>query len=484
MEILFENQLTVKPKISFVLLDWSCRESFHTLQYLNQQSVPRDNYEIIWIEYYNRRSPEIRESLEDCTRQSKPPIVDQWIVMDLPEDIYYHKHLMYNVGILAACGRIVTLCDSDAMAQATFTESIIDSFDPSKNPGSQNPGIVLHHDEVRNIDKRHYPFDNLTFDEFLSGTCINWQNGTTTGLLDKQDPLHTRNYGASMSALRQDLISIGGADEYIDYLGHICGPYEMTFRLVNTGKKEVWHPREFLYHTWHPGTDGKNNHLGPHDGLNISSTALATQITKRLLPLQENPAIQTLRLTGGSSDDQHLIQQALNIDFSRWDLKSLNNTTQKRTVSLSKLKSILAQLMERAAPSIKKHKSLKGLLRAIFYTSFLYAKNLFNQNTQAQVNCKIFLDNLTAENFNDFAVLGTGEIAEHLYTLSKRSPLQIKGIYDTSPRGSFYDLKISPVEELGGYSGKVVLGTQVDKENRVNLLKNLGVPLNHIVILM
>ena len=67
--------------------------------------------------------------------------------------------------------------------------------------------------------------------------------GKTTGLLDNVDPLHTRNYGACMSALREDLLKIGGADEHIDYLEHICGPYEMTFRLVNAGKREVWYRR-------------------------------------------------------------------------------------------------------------------------------------------------------------------------------------------------------------------------------------------------
>jgi len=65
-------------------------------------------------------------------------------------------------------------------------------------------------------------------------------------LLDKADPLHTRNYGACMSALREDLVDIGGADEHLDYLGHICGPYEMTFRLVNAGRKEIWHPKNFF----------------------------------------------------------------------------------------------------------------------------------------------------------------------------------------------------------------------------------------------
>jgi hypothetical protein len=36
-----------------------------------------------------------------------------------------------------------------------------------------------------------------------------------------------------MAARRRGLLAIGGADEHIDYLGYMCGPYELTFRLMN-----------------------------------------------------------------------------------------------------------------------------------------------------------------------------------------------------------------------------------------------------------
>ena len=101
-----------------------------------------------------------------------------------------------------------------------------------------------------------------------------------------------------MAALREDLIGIGGADEHVDYLGHICGPYDMTFRLVNFGKRELWSPEEFLYHVWHPGQAGDKNYLGPHDGKHMSTTALEARATGRIFPLVENPAIRLLRLGG------------------------------------------------------------------------------------------------------------------------------------------------------------------------------------------
>src|SRR5208283_3364582 len=121
MEILFKNE-KISPIVSLILLDWSCRESFHSIKYLNNQTVGRDHYEIIWIEYYSRRSPQIMEGIKESKLSGKPPMVDQWVVMNMPEDVYYHKHLMYNIGIVASQGRIVVICDSDAIFKPTFIE--------------------------------------------------------------------------------------------------------------------------------------------------------------------------------------------------------------------------------------------------------------------------------------------------------------------------------------------------------------------------
>ena len=66
----------------------------------------------------------------------------------------------------------------------------------------------------------------------------NLVGGKPAGLSEVNDTLHPRNYGAYMSALRDDLLAIGGADEHVDYLGYVCGPYDMTWRLVNMGRTE------------------------------------------------------------------------------------------------------------------------------------------------------------------------------------------------------------------------------------------------------
>jgi hypothetical protein len=237
VQIVFNNDDRGSPEVSIVLLDWSCRESFHILDYLAHQTVPREQYEVIWIEYYDRRAPQIDQMLRKSRAFGKAPAVDRWVIMGVPKKTYYHKHLMYNAGIVLSRGEIVPfviLMPLPKKASWKRLSSVLNKTD-----------IVLHLDQARNNDTSFYPFNYPTIDEVIGAGCINWLNGKTAGLWDTEDILHTRNYGACMAALRGDLIKIGGADEHIDYLGHVCGPYDMTFRLVNLGKREVWHPEEF-----------------------------------------------------------------------------------------------------------------------------------------------------------------------------------------------------------------------------------------------
>ena len=292
------------PKVSLVLLDWGVRESFHLLHYLARQSVDRDQFEVVFIEYYAREA----EALKPFAGE-----VDTWLLLEMPEPCVYHKHLMYNCGLVFAHGEIVVLCDSDAMVKEGFIRTIIDSF-------AGQDSIVLHLDQFRNNRRDFYPFNYPSFEEVLGESCINNLGGKTAGVLDRVDPLHSRNYGACMCARRADLIALGGADEHIDYLGHVCGPYDMTFRLINRGFKEIWHETEFLYHTWHPGQAGVDNYQGPHDGRQMSSTALEAFVTKRTRPLVENRAIRYLRTgerLGGEWIGTYLIDERYRRDWDR-----------------------------------------------------------------------------------------------------------------------------------------------------------------------
>lgn len=297
------------PKVSLILLDWSVRESFHILHYLRNQNVDRAFFEVVMIEYYSRESDSLKKLKDD---------IDTWVILEMPDSCIYHKHLMYNVGIFMSHGEIVVFCDSDAMVTESFIRAILDTFE-------KNERIVLHLDEFRNIRRDFYPFNFQSFEDVNGDGCINNINGKTSGIMDIYDPLHSVNYGACMCAKRSDIISIGGADEHIDYSGHICGPYDMTFRLVNYGCQEIWHESEFLYHTWHPGQAGEDNYLGPHDGRHMSTTALEALTTGRIMPLLENEAIRLLR-NGTVTNDNKLENKLVDPEYYlNWKFNKVDN---------------------------------------------------------------------------------------------------------------------------------------------------------------
>src|ERR1039457_2339202 len=233
------------PRVSLILADWGVRESFHLLHYLKDQTIPREAFEVVLIEYYGAVSQAARKFESE---------IDTWILLEMPTDCYYHKHLMYNTGVVLSNSEILMFMDSDAMVRSTFVEAILKTFE-------QDPLIVYHMDEFRNVRRDFYPFNYPSLEDVAGDGCINNAGGKTTGVLDEIDPMRTRNSGAGMAARRKDVIAIGGADEDLTYLGHICGPYEMAFRLMNWGRRLVWEAEEYLYHTWHPGSDGIDNYL-------------------------------------------------------------------------------------------------------------------------------------------------------------------------------------------------------------------------------
>ncbi len=274
--------------LSLILIDWKVRESFHALEFLARQSVPRDQYEVIWVEHYNHRPA----PLADAQRRG---LIDQWIVLDR-DDIYF-KHRMYNEGLLAARGELVTVCDSDACFSPNFVRSVLEAFERS---GDQ--GLVLYHEEVRSDYRGFHPFPSgTTWDDVMSAPgLMNWdaRAGRPRALTLRYDPLHTLNYGACCTVRREDAIAVGGYDEHPQYHSFICGPYELGFRLLNRGHRELWHPDEWLLHTWHPWVRPDVDIFGHHDGRNVSSLALEARRTGRVLPYRENDRVRALRLQG------------------------------------------------------------------------------------------------------------------------------------------------------------------------------------------
>lgn len=242
-------------KASIILVDWSVRHSLHPVRFLNRQTISRGDYEIIWVEFYKQRTGLI----EEYVRERK---VDKWIIMDMNSEQPFHKHKMYNEGLLASEGEIIVIPDSDVIFSPTFLQSIITTFDKYKYED-----IVLHLDELH-VENRlfPYPFGDLPYENII--LILNagiWVIGNLPfpevverlkgGPVEPQDKssLPHGNIGACACVRKIDAIKAGGFDEAEIYAGTLCsGPHEMSWRLLNKGHKLLWHPTEWLIHLWHP----------------------------------------------------------------------------------------------------------------------------------------------------------------------------------------------------------------------------------------
>lgn len=513
--IIFENKCLTQPLVSIVLIDWSVRDSYHILDYLANQTIPRDKYEVLWIEYFDRRPPELEQHIKKCTDHSLPPPIDKWIVLEMPKDVYYHKHLLYNAGIIASSGRIVTFCDSDAMVRPTFVESIVKKFEEDSN-------IVLHEDRFQNYSKRFYPFNYPPFEEVTGEGCTNCVAGNPRGLVDNSDPLHLRNYGACMSALREDLVAIGGADEHKDYLGYICGPYEMTFRLLNAGKKELWHESEWVYHVWHPGQAGDSNYFGPHDGKHMSTTALDIRVNGRVMPLVENPAIQMLRQKGTANRDILFSFIISDSRIKEWSKKEETKNTKKYDIGnviitarqlngfkednenglgykgISALDYLWATfslnraLLRMCTKSIYERTRCDsallvpvtmhlGILK-LFNHAWEYIQRTLQYNRYIVIQCQRCLNRLASRGVKEVAVYGTGDVVILLCILSKLDSMKVSAVYDdvTEEKG-LYGHRVLPLEALNGCKEKIIISDILNVGDKIDRLNRLGIERDRIV---
>lgn len=292
---------SILPEVSVILLDWSCRERFDSLDWLLKQNVAKEAYELIWVELYKKVVPQVIEKADT--------------VITCGQKGLYHKHIGYNAGLLNAHGKIIVVCDSDAVYPVDFISSILKSFYPN-NSNSAQPLVLMHY-ELRTSST--YP-DNLKDRRDLKDDKWQWW------------PLNP-NVGACMSVRKSDAIRFGGFDEHKSYRGYLCGPYDLGWRLINAGIPERWHDTSVvLWHFAHPDPVGVNRitptlrsiceSVHPHVDLH-ALTAVEAFSCGRFKPLKENPEIFDLRMKEraiGTKFEEKYANMTSRYGFSKWQV--------------------------------------------------------------------------------------------------------------------------------------------------------------------
>ncbi len=266
------NSRAGEPLVSLVLLDWECRERYHTLEWLNRQDAPRDQYEIVWVELYNRVAAEAMEQAD--------------VVITCGQKGLYHKHKGYNIGMLQARGAITVICDSDAVYPPGFISSIGAAFHGT-DVTELKPIVLMYYQWRSN---HAYPDGLADVGELRQYA---WR------------PL-LPNAGACVCLRTVDALRFGGFDEHRSLQGYLCGPYELGWRLVNAGLPEIWHDASMAsWHFQHPEPLGLEPGLfslkkwrevaHPHVDYH-ALTAVDAFSSGRLLPLKENSEVHARRM--------------------------------------------------------------------------------------------------------------------------------------------------------------------------------------------
>ena len=290
-----ESRPSHTPLVSIILLDWSVRERFDSLHWLNQQSVSRESYELIWIDLYGRVVPEALEKAD--------------VVITCGQTGLYEKHRGYNVGLLKAKGTVVCVCDSDAIFPPDFIESIMNKFH-LKGDLDALPMVLMHY-EWRS--RSGYPANLERIEQ----------------LKDYQWLPIWPNVGACMSVRRIDAIRFGGFDEHSSFRGYMCGPYDLGWRLVNAGIPEKWHdPSTALWHFAHPDPVASFNRFSwklwkEIDSLHVDGhalTAVEAFSSGRVMPLIESDQIfrqrMSLREIGSPFEEKYASANSNSFSFT------------------------------------------------------------------------------------------------------------------------------------------------------------------------
>ena len=211
------------PEISVILIDGSFRESCHAVEFFEKQKISRREYEIIWVEYYERTNSELKKQLLEYENLK---------IVELGKSGIYHSSLCFNRGIMESRGRIIVIADGDTVVEEDFLDQV-------RKEHKRNDELVMY---VFRLDEPEQ--------EPKGRSRVDLNNLRKICRL-----VNPSNYGACLTVRKQWLLSINGYEEHPFFgTGFHANGLDVYTRLKNLGLSIKWHPDLRIYHPWHPLT--------------------------------------------------------------------------------------------------------------------------------------------------------------------------------------------------------------------------------------
>ena len=206
------------------MADGSYRPHFAIIDSLAKQTFPSNEFELLWVEYYDKVKQELVEKVNQQPN---------FRIITLEEKGTYHSSYCFNAGIVEARGELLVIPDADVLVEKEFLKTIWEEH-------RENEKLVMYifrSDEP----KRESPLC-LSYDH-LRDSCV----------------LHnTNNYGGCLTVRKKWLIKINGYEQHEVFRtgGDHANGLDVYTRFKNLGLHVMWHPDLKLYHPWHPHKQG------------------------------------------------------------------------------------------------------------------------------------------------------------------------------------------------------------------------------------
>ncbi len=210
---------TGRPALSVIMVDGSFREAFHAVDFFARQTF--DNFELIWVEYYDDVNPVLRQKLAGrCDFRS----------IALHRSGIYHSSFCFNAGIRASSAELLVVPDGDVAVEGDFLERVWEEH-------AENERLVMY------VHRRNEPREQHVAEVTLEHL------GPVARVTNPE------NYGGCLTVRKKWLLAINGYEQHwvFGHGAHANGRDVYT-RLKNLGLHIQWHPELKLYHPWHAGT--------------------------------------------------------------------------------------------------------------------------------------------------------------------------------------------------------------------------------------
>jgi len=272
--MLHDVQQTSSVDLSVIMVDGGFREHFWMVESWLQQTLERQRYEIIWVDYTGSVASEIKQ-LEGvrCFTLGR----------DDSEQILAYA---YNEGIRQSRGDILVFPDADICCEPTLLETLLDDL-------SQDTQMVEY---VLRLDQREEDYQPNQDLPYLRRTC---------------SLQHTFNYGGCTAVAKKWMIEMNGYEQLPIFNGYHFNGGDNYIRFKNMGLKIRWHPSQRVYHPWHPAPPPKKHLTGDQQTTFIQKRAASSewkayngldpsqnrQYNKHIMPKTQWSAITTERGT-------------------------------------------------------------------------------------------------------------------------------------------------------------------------------------------